>query len=202
MPRPPTHTHPPTHAPTNLMPPSPQVLPLCYAAKQYDTTGHVTNSMLVSVALLEIYVFKVCMGGGWVRWLGVCSSRAPARTHAPARLHRASLHDAPAPSAPRPPRPRPFQFFVWETGYWGSMDITHDRAGFYLCWGCLVREGGWGRGGGLATTSKPRPHPSCSLAFFLACFAGRCARASWKHCPASKPDPPAPPAPNTICVLA
>ena len=102
MPRPPTHTHPPTHAPTNLMPPSPQVLPLCYAAKQYDTTGHVTNSMLVSVALLEIYVFKVCMGGGWVRWLGVCSSRAPARTHAPARLHRASLHDAPAPSAPTP----------------------------------------------------------------------------------------------------
>jgi 7-dehydrocholesterol reductase len=26
----------------------------------------------------------------------------------------------------------------WETGYWGSMDIAHDRAGFYLCWGCLV----------------------------------------------------------------
>jgi hypothetical protein len=25
----------------------------------------------------------------------------------------------------------------WETGYFGSMDITHDRAGFYICWGCL-----------------------------------------------------------------
>ena len=22
--------------------------------------------------------------------------------------------------------------------YFGSMDIAHDRAGFYLCWGCLV----------------------------------------------------------------
>ncbi len=31
-----------------------------------------------------------------------------------------------------------FKFFLWETGYWSSMDITHDRAGFYLCWGCLV----------------------------------------------------------------
>lgn len=25
-----------------------------------------------------------------------------------------------------------------ETGYWGSMDIMHDRAGYYICWGCLV----------------------------------------------------------------
>ena len=30
------------------------------------------------------------------------------------------------------------KFFAWETGYWASMDIAHDRAGFYLCWGCLV----------------------------------------------------------------
>lgn len=27
--------------------------------------------------------------------------------------------------------------FRWETGYWGTMDIAHDRAGYYLCWGCL-----------------------------------------------------------------
>ena len=26
----------------------------------------------------------------------------------------------------------------WETGYWKSMDIQHDRAGYYICWGCLV----------------------------------------------------------------
>ncbi len=30
------------------------------------------------------------------------------------------------------------KFFWWETGYLGSMDIQHDRAGFYICWGCLV----------------------------------------------------------------
>ena len=30
------------------------------------------------------------------------------------------------------------KFFVWEHGYWRSMDIAHDRAGFYICWGCLV----------------------------------------------------------------
>jgi 7-dehydrocholesterol reductase len=30
------------------------------------------------------------------------------------------------------------KFFVWETGYFCSMDIQHDRAGYYLCWGCMV----------------------------------------------------------------
>ncbi|CAN0148496.1 unnamed protein product [Pylaiella littoralis] len=30
------------------------------------------------------------------------------------------------------------KFFHWEMGYMNSMDIQHDRAGFYLCWGCLV----------------------------------------------------------------
>lgn len=30
------------------------------------------------------------------------------------------------------------KFFWWEHGYWNSMDIQHDRAGFYICWGCLV----------------------------------------------------------------
>jgi len=29
------------------------------------------------------------------------------------------------------------KFFYWETGYFCSMDIQHDRAGYYLCWGCL-----------------------------------------------------------------
>ena len=31
-----------------------------------------------------------------------------------------------------------FKFFVWESGYMRSMDIIVDRAGFYICWGCLV----------------------------------------------------------------
>lgn len=32
------------------------------------------------------------------------------------------------------------KFFHWEMGYMNSMDIQHDRAGFYLCWGCLVSD--------------------------------------------------------------
>ncbi|QQP50132.1 7-dehydrocholesterol reductase, partial [Caligus rogercresseyi] len=31
-----------------------------------------------------------------------------------------------------------FKFFYWETGYFNTLDITLDRAGYYLCWGCLV----------------------------------------------------------------
>lgn len=30
------------------------------------------------------------------------------------------------------------KFFWWESGYMRSMDIMLDRAGFYICWGCLV----------------------------------------------------------------
>ena len=30
------------------------------------------------------------------------------------------------------------KFFWWETGYLRSLDIMHDRAGFYICWGCMV----------------------------------------------------------------
>jgi 7-dehydrocholesterol reductase len=28
-----------------------------------------------------------------------------------------------------------FKFFVWEGGYFNSLDIMHDRFGFYICWG-------------------------------------------------------------------
>lgn len=30
------------------------------------------------------------------------------------------------------------KFFIWEMGYMRSMDIMHDRAGYMICWGCLV----------------------------------------------------------------
>mmetsp|Transcript_17485 Transcript_17485/g.47704 ORF Transcript_17485/g.47704 Transcript_17485/m.47704 type:complete len:453 (+) Transcript_17485:207-1565(+) len=30
------------------------------------------------------------------------------------------------------------KFYYWEMGYMRSMDIQHDRAGYYICWGCLV----------------------------------------------------------------
>lgn len=59
---------------------------LSYAAKQNELYG-LSNTMLISIALQLIYIFK---------------------------------------------------FFVWETGYLRSLDIMHDRAGFYICWGCLV----------------------------------------------------------------
>lgn len=28
-----------------------------------------------------------------------------------------------------------FKFFWWESGYFNSLDIMHDRFGFYICWG-------------------------------------------------------------------
>ncbi|XP_063241451.1 uncharacterized protein LOC134541733 [Bacillus rossius redtenbacheri] len=30
------------------------------------------------------------------------------------------------------------KFFWWEAGYFGTLDMTLDRAGYYICWGCLV----------------------------------------------------------------
>jgi 7-dehydrocholesterol reductase len=35
------------------------------------------------------------------------------------------------------------KFFWWETGYFNTLDITLDRAGYYICWGCLVWVPGW-----------------------------------------------------------
>jgi 7-dehydrocholesterol reductase len=31
-----------------------------------------------------------------------------------------------------------FKFFVWESGYFTSLDIAHDRFGYYIAWGVLV----------------------------------------------------------------
>eukprot|EP00802_Teleaulax_amphioxeia_P012498 Tamp_12541.p1 GENE.Tamp_12541~~Tamp_12541.p1 ORF type:complete len:491 (+),score=113.65 Tamp_12541:3-1475(+) len=60
---------------------------LSYAAAQYEMSGSVSDSMIVSALVQVVYVLK---------------------------------------------------FFWWEMGYMGTMDIQHDRAGFYICWGCLV----------------------------------------------------------------
>ncbi|CAD7699090.1 unnamed protein product [Ostreobium quekettii] len=62
------------------------VIILCFAAKQYEALGYVADSMVVSVLIMEVYIFK---------------------------------------------------FFLWESSYMKTMDIAHDRAGYYLCWGCL-----------------------------------------------------------------
>lgn len=31
-----------------------------------------------------------------------------------------------------------FKFFWWESGYFTSLDIMHDRFGYYICWGVLA----------------------------------------------------------------
>jgi 7-dehydrocholesterol reductase len=31
-----------------------------------------------------------------------------------------------------------FRFFWWESGYFTSLDIMHDRFGFYICWGVMA----------------------------------------------------------------
>jgi 7-dehydrocholesterol reductase len=65
------------------------VIVCAFAAKQaeLDPGGHVSNSMLVSVAITVVYLFK---------------------------------------------------FFWWESGYFTSLDIMHDRFGYYICWGVLA----------------------------------------------------------------
>jgi len=62
------------------------VLTFCFAAKQYDSIGYVTNSSLASLIIQQIYIFK---------------------------------------------------FYLWEDGYFASLDIMHDRFGYYICWGVL-----------------------------------------------------------------
>jgi len=56
----------------------------CCLFKQLDRYGFVSSSMIVSIALQTLFIFK---------------------------------------------------FFVWESGYFGTIDIMHDRIGFYLWWG-------------------------------------------------------------------
>jgi 7-dehydrocholesterol reductase len=59
----------------------------CCAVAQLERHGAVSTSMLASVAVLGVYLFK---------------------------------------------------FFWWEGGYFHSLDIMHDRFGYYICWGVLA----------------------------------------------------------------
>eukprot|EP00916_Digyalum_oweni_P011177 GHVL01018554.1.p1 GENE.GHVL01018554.1~~GHVL01018554.1.p1 ORF type:complete len:371 (+),score=43.09 GHVL01018554.1:40-1152(+) len=47
------------------------------------------------------------------------------------------------------------KFYYWETGYFNTMDIQHDRAGFYICWGCLVFVPAFYTSGSQFLTSHP-----------------------------------------------
>ncbi|EFC36320.1 ERG4/ERG24 ergosterol biosynthesis family protein [Naegleria gruberi] len=63
------------------------LLILSFAAKQYEVTGQLSDSMIINLVIQFIYLTK---------------------------------------------------FYMWESGYLCSIDIMHDRAGYYICWGCLV----------------------------------------------------------------
>lgn len=56
------------------------------------------------------------------------------------------------------------KFFAWEIGYLRSLDIMHDRAGYYICWGCLV----WVPGIYTSSTLYLVQHPN-HLGLPLAC---------------------------------
>lgn len=65
------------------------------------------------------------------------------------------------------------KFFIWETGYMRSLDIMHDRAGYYICWGCLV----WVPGIYTSPTMYLVNHPNnlgVPLALLIAVFGTCC----------------------------
>lgn len=59
------------------------------------------------------------------------------------------------------------KFFWWETGYLRSLDMMHDRAGFYICWGCLVWVPSIYTSGTLYLVDHPQHlgAPLCALIF-------------------------------------
>ena len=57
----------------------------------------------------------------------------------------------------------------WESGYWNTMDIAHDRAGYYLCWGCLNWVPAIYTSQPLFLASNPyQLHPFLALVIFVA----------------------------------
>jgi 7-dehydrocholesterol reductase len=60
---------------------------ISFAAYQRQELGHLTTSMVVTVALQVFYLFE---------------------------------------------------FFSWEGGYFATLDVMHDRFGYYICWGVLA----------------------------------------------------------------
>lgn len=61
------------------------------------------------------------------------------------------------------------KFFWWESGYMKTMDIMHDRAGYYLCWGCVVWVPAVYTSQALYLASRPRTLGTpVSIALFVA----------------------------------
>lgn len=61
------------------------------------------------------------------------------------------------------------KFFFWETGYLRSLDIMYDRAGYYICWGCLVWVPGVYTSPILYLVNHPN-HLGASLAITIFCL--------------------------------
>ena len=60
------------------------------------------------------------------------------------------------------------KFFWWEAGYMRTIDIMLDRAGFYICWGCLVFVPGLYASPSLFLVNQPvRLGPALTVAILL-----------------------------------
>ena len=83
---------------------------------------------LLGVELKQWVNCRISMGG-WAALLVLCATAQYGRhgTVDPAMATCVGLHLVYL-----------FKFFWWEDGYFGSLDITHDRFGFYLFWGLMV----------------------------------------------------------------
>lgn len=61
------------------------------------------------------------------------------------------------------------KFFIWEPGYMRSMDIMNDRAGYMICWGCLVWVPGVYTSASLYLVNHPH-HLKAGIAFLIFAF--------------------------------
>jgi 7-dehydrocholesterol reductase len=64
------------------------------------------------------------------------------------------------------------KFFWWEDGYLRSIDIMHDRAGFYICWGCLVWIPAVYTGGTMYLVDHPVSLPPAVTVLWIAAGIG------------------------------
>ncbi|MGI5341188.1 hypothetical protein ACQEVS_29195 [Streptomyces sp. CA-181903] len=59
------------------------------------------------------------------------------------------------------------KFFCWETGYFATLDVMHDRFGYYLCWGVTVWLPGVYTLSTLYLVAHPRRLPPWETALLL-----------------------------------
>jgi 7-dehydrocholesterol reductase len=62
-----------------------------------------------------------------------------------------------------------YKFFLWEGGYFNSIDIIHDRFGFYIFWGCSAFLPSIYTLTSLYLVERPMQHPPAAAAATLIC---------------------------------